>query len=95
MTPSRTFQTRLAQLAKKGTDPILLIPLMELMEETLIDFQNTCMVDKEIAADEKGRLATTLTPLLLAVRHNRELLLATRQKPEPQKYKLRNAHLDP
>ncbi len=94
MIPGRTFHARLQQLQKaEKIEPVVFIPVLELFEELLIDFQETCMADKEIAPDEKGRIATTLTPLLRGVRQSRESILAARERPEQAKPKLHNRHL--
>ena len=93
MNPGRTFSARLRQLQMLGMEPVVLIPCLELLEETLIDFQAGVMSDKLMLMDEKGRLATTLTPLLNAVRAARDTISASKQREDqPPPKRLHNSH---
>lgn len=94
MNVARTFEARLKALTKEKVNPVLVIPVLDTMEEILIGLQQDIMVDKNIPSDEKGRLAQTLTPLLIGVREFRQKLHSVKERGEivPQK-RLNNAHI--
>ena len=94
MNAARTFEYRLTEFAKQRIDPTLLIPPLEVLEEVLIKFQEDLMADKDTSVDEKGRMATLISPLLRGVRNSRDKCLAAKQRADaPAPKKLHNAHL--
>lgn len=94
MNAARTFEHRLSEFAKQRVDATLLIPPLEVLEETLIKFHEDLMADKDVLVDEKGRMATVIAPMLRAVRNSRDKCLAAKQRADtPAPKKLHNAHL--
>ena len=94
MNVARTFEARLKALIQAKINPVLVIPVLDTMEEILIGLQQDVMLDKDIPNDEKGRIAQTLTPLLIGVREFRQKLHSVKDRGEivPQR-KLHNAHI--
>jgi hypothetical protein len=94
MNIGRTFDRRIRELRSEKVDPVLMIPVLELLEETLLQFQSDVTGDKQIEIEEKGRLVTLLTPLLRSLRAARDQWMAGHAAPNksPQP-KLHNAHL--
>lgn len=94
MNAARTFEYRLTEFAKQKTDPTLLIPPLEVLEEILIKFHEDLMADKDTPVDEKGRMATVIAPMLRGVRNSRDKCLAAKQRADaPAPRKLHNSHL--
>ena len=94
MNIGRTYDRRIRDLRSEKIDPALMIPVLELMEETLLQFQSDVIADKQLPMEEKGRLVTIITPQLRSLRAARDSWMAGRgSSDKPHKPKLHNAHL--
>ena len=94
MNAARTFNSRIMELAKKGYTPAQLIPILEVLEDTLLGFQEDTMADKDIPVDEKGRLAMILTPMIRTMKEAKNSCSVLTQKAsQPQQTRLHNAQL--
>lgn len=90
---TRLFKKRLLELAKNGTDPTLILPVLELMEECLINLQADHMADKDMPPEEKGRMSMVITPLIQITRDVKDMCGAAKRETSTTLTKLRNPHL--
>jgi hypothetical protein len=94
MNVARTFDARVKALVKDKVNPIYMGPVLEILEDTLIDFQEDVMADKDLTPEKKGDLATVLTPLLVAIRRSRQMCGGLKEKGDtPTVKRLHNSHL--
>ncbi len=93
MNTPRVFKKKLLELVKAGGDPLLVLPVLELLEECLINLQSDYMADKDLLPDEKGRMSMVITPLIQSTREAKDMCGAAKREIPTTPTKLRNPHL--
>jgi len=86
----RTLRSRLSRL---NLDPAVAVPVLEALDDTLVEINAEIMSDGEMAVADKGHAGMVLSKVQKAVRSTTVALRSPGRTPAPPKKALRNSHL--
>lgn len=86
----RTLRSRLSRL---NLDPSVAVPVLEALDDTLVDINAEIMSDTEMAVADKGHAGMVLSRVQKAVRSTTTALRSPGRTPPAPKKALNNSHL--